>query len=225
MVTNHEAQPLPLFPLPNVVLLPHAVVPLHIFEPRYREMVRDATAGNGRIGMVLLSEGWETDHHDRPPIRPVGCAGRITELEELPDGKYNLHLVGETRFRVVGEIDGRAYRRAEVEWLTDRNAGASGPRVREIVGGLVRSLNRADRLRGETSVPAPEPVAQVSFAEVVHRLAGRARLETENLQSILEEDDVFGRAELLRGFLDAREEARRRTDRARRFSPEDPGVN
>ena len=78
---------LPLFPLPNVVLFPNVFLPLHIFEPRYRAMVKDALASDRIIGMVLLRPGWQHDYEKRPPVYPVGCSGVITHVEPLPDGR------------------------------------------------------------------------------------------------------------------------------------------
>src|SRR4029453_2152934 len=78
---------IPIFPLPNVVLFPSVFLPLHIFEPRYREMVGEALAGDRIIGMALLRPGWEGDYEGRPPIYPVGCAGFITFSEQHSDGR------------------------------------------------------------------------------------------------------------------------------------------
>src|SRR5512138_2484886 len=94
---------IPLFPLPNVVLFPNVCLPLHIFEPRYREMTADALAGDRIIGMVLLRPGWEGNYEGRPPIYEVGCAGLITHAENLDDGRYNLVLRGMEKFRVLRE--------------------------------------------------------------------------------------------------------------------------
>ena len=91
-----------LFPLPDVVLLPGTLLPLHIFEPRYRAMVADALEGDRRIGMAMLKPGWELSD-DPPPILPVGGAGRIVESEQFPDGRYNIVLEGEFRYRIVEE--------------------------------------------------------------------------------------------------------------------------
>jgi uncharacterized protein len=109
----------PLFPLPTAVLLPRAVLPLHIFEPRYREMTADALAGDGQIAMVLLRPGWEKDYYGRPAIEPVVCVGQIISHESLPDGKYNFLLQGTLRARIIREHsdDGRAYRTAELQPL------------------------------------------------------------------------------------------------------------
>src|SRR3954464_831871 len=110
---------LPLFPLPNVVLFPNVVLPLHIFEPRYREPLADAVKGGRMIGMVLLRPGWDRDYEGRPPVYPVGCSGVLTHNERLADGRYNIVLRGMERFRIVEEDHTLSYRRAVVEPLRD----------------------------------------------------------------------------------------------------------
>jgi Lon protease-like protein len=107
---------IPLFPLPNLVLFPHTDVPLHIFEPRYREMIADIAEGERIIGMMLLKGDWERDYYAYPDIYTVGCAGRIERLVRMPDGRYNLVLQGLSEFKVIREIRDRPYRLAEVEW-------------------------------------------------------------------------------------------------------------
>src|SRR5437763_13593816 len=111
---------LPLFPLPNVVLFPNVFLPLHIFEPRYREMVADAVDADRMIGMVLLRPGWDRDYEGRPPIYPIGCSGVITHVERLPDGRYNMVLRGVARFRVLADDHERSYRRGILGPLPDR---------------------------------------------------------------------------------------------------------
>ena len=83
------------------MLFPNVFLPLHIFEPRYREMVGDALDGDRIIGMVLLRPGWEGDYEGRPPVYPVGCAGLITHAERLADGRYNIVLRGLEKFRIA----------------------------------------------------------------------------------------------------------------------------
>jgi Lon protease-like protein len=115
---------LPLFPLPNVVLFPGVFLPLHVFEPRYRQLVADALMGDRLIGMVLLRPGWESDYQGRPPVFPVGCSGVITHVEQLEDGRYNIVLRGLERFRIVEEDHECFYRRAVVESLVDEHQEA-----------------------------------------------------------------------------------------------------
>ncbi|MEW5764623.1 MAG: LON peptidase substrate-binding domain-containing protein [Acidobacteriota bacterium] len=96
---------LPVFPLPGVVLLPGEVLPLHIFEPRYRAMVRDALEGQTVIGMIQPRPGTEDQLPGAPPIREIGGAGRISRHFEVEDGRFLIWLVGVTAFRVVEELD------------------------------------------------------------------------------------------------------------------------
>ena len=104
----------PLFPLPNVVLFPRAVLPLHIFEDRYKAMTRHALEGDRRIAMALLRPGWEKRYYGKPAIEPVVCVGHILSAERLEDGCYNCLLQGTHRARIVCEIAGQPYRQAQV---------------------------------------------------------------------------------------------------------------
>jgi uncharacterized protein len=108
---------IPIFPLPNFVLFPRVQVPLHIFEPRYREMIADVSRGHGIIGMTMLKGDWERDYYAYPDLYEIGCAGRISALNRLPDGRYNLMLDGLSEFRVLREMRDNSYRTAEVKWL------------------------------------------------------------------------------------------------------------
>ncbi|HEX9492867.1 MAG TPA: LON peptidase substrate-binding domain-containing protein, partial [Thermoanaerobaculia bacterium] len=91
---------LPLFPLPNLVFFPRTRLPLHVFEPRYRRMVADAVAADQRFGIVLLRPGWESDYFGAPPIFSCGTVGQIEQAVPLDDGRYNILVRGEVRFRV-----------------------------------------------------------------------------------------------------------------------------
>ncbi|MGH7840538.1 MAG: LON peptidase substrate-binding domain-containing protein [Steroidobacteraceae bacterium] len=107
---------IPIFPLPNFVLFPGVVAPLHIFEPRYREMIADVSSSHGLIGMTMLKGNWERDYYANPDLYEVGCAGRIGALKRLPDGRYNLLLEGLAEFKILHEMRDHPYRTAEVEW-------------------------------------------------------------------------------------------------------------
>lgn len=109
----------PLFPLPNAVLFPHVALPLHIFEPRYRQMVADALAENRWIAMALLKPG-EQPLDERPAIHEMVCLGRITTDEQLASGKYNIMLTGVHRAVVVEETESDApYRIGKLELYRD----------------------------------------------------------------------------------------------------------
>src|SRR5687767_8064792 len=108
---------IPIFPLPTVVLFPKVFLPLHIFEPRYRQMVTESLGGDRIIGMVLLQPGYENDYEGRPPIYATGCSGLITHAERLDDGRFNLVVQGIAKFTIHAEeepVVGRLYRRAVI---------------------------------------------------------------------------------------------------------------
>jgi uncharacterized protein len=109
-----------LFPLPNLVLFPHVVQPLHVFEPRYRDMTTDALDDDSLIAMALLKPDWESDQGDRPPIHPMVCLGRIVANQRLDDGRFLLLLRGLSRARIVKELDSeRPYRKAQLQLMPD----------------------------------------------------------------------------------------------------------
>lgn len=131
-----------LFPLPNLVLYPHVMQPLHIFEERYREMVEDALAGDKLIAMAVLEPGWENDYESRPPVAPYACLGKIVAHHKLADGRYNLLLLGMQRVRIDHELDPpRSFRQASVELIDDEydfDAVADGHTLQEKLVAVFR---------------------------------------------------------------------------------------
>ena len=112
---------LPIFPLPNCVLLPGGLLPLHVFEPRYRELTRDCLAGSQLMAVARLRPGYETSYYGRPPVYDRCGVGRIICSEELPDGRFALLLRGIARVEIARELppEQRAYRRVEARMLSD----------------------------------------------------------------------------------------------------------
>jgi len=112
-------KPIPLFPLQHVTLLPQQVVPLHIFEERYRQLVGRSLDGAGQVAMAVFSgDEWKKNYHGRPRIRRAVCLGQIAQHEQLPEDRYNILLQGVCRARVVKELpaeEGTLYRRAMLE--------------------------------------------------------------------------------------------------------------
>lgn len=130
-----------LFPLPNLVLYPHVMQPLHIFEGRYREMLEDALAGDRLITMAVLEPGWETDYESRPPISPFACLGKVVTHHRLDDGRYNVLLLGVQRIRILQELDPlRSFRQAHVELLDDCYDFASDCQCQRIQEELVAAF-------------------------------------------------------------------------------------
>jgi Lon protease-like protein len=109
-----------LFPLPGVVLFPHALLPLHIFEPRYRQMTEDALASDRFITIVQIRSPAEWKSPTEPSLEDYGCIGRIFKHERLPDGRFNLLLLGRKRVRLTREVpSGKLYRMSEVQVIED----------------------------------------------------------------------------------------------------------
>lgn len=139
---------IPVFPLPNVVLFPKIHLPLHIFEPRYRQMVKDAMANQKLIGMALLRGDWEKSYHGSPDIFPVGCVGEVVSATPLPDGRYNIVLYGLREYKIQQHIlDATPYRQAEV-FLRDEPKGSEQmiprPLKEEILDLVKRTTERED---------------------------------------------------------------------------------
>ena len=189
---------IPVFPLPDVVLFPNVFLPLHIFEPRYREMVADALAGDRIIGMALLRPGWETDYEGRPPVYSIGCAGLITFSEQHDDGRYNIVLRGIEKFRISGEDHARSYRVAAVEPLA------------EDITAEDREIVRAERRRLEALlVPQPEGRGvdskvppSMSDEDLVNALAQYLDLEAVEKQALLEREGLVARCRSLIDLLE-----------------------
>ena len=110
----------PLFPLPATVLFPQQSLPLHVFEPRYRQMAADVLQGNRLMAVGLLQDGWEPDYAGRPPIHEMVCLGRVIKEQRLPDGRFNLIVRGLARAAIVREVPGDTpYRVAQLELYRD----------------------------------------------------------------------------------------------------------
>jgi len=196
---------LPLFPLPNLVFFPRTRLPLHVFEPRYRKMVADAVASDQRFGIVLLRPGWERDYFGAPPIYACGTLGQIEQAVPLEDGRYNILVRGEVRFRVVGEIAGQPYRTARViaQPEQDRNAEASYAQ-RTWLAELSRQY--LEHLPEQMAVPEIETVG---LEALTNALIMSLNIDVQQKQELLEIDDLIARAEKIGDELQNRIESLR----------------
>jgi len=182
---------IPLFPLHGVVLLPGTLLPLHIFEPRYRAMVADALGGDRRIGMAMIKPGWELAG-PTPEVYPVGGAGRIVESEELADGRYNIVLEGEFRYRVLQESSPAPYRVADVEELASIPFQSAEKAARASVE--IRLLFR--EIAASMEMP-PFPDEDMEPERLASEVALRLRYDPPELQTLLETDSIPSRFEAL----------------------------
>jgi Lon protease-like protein len=195
---------IPLFPLPNVVLFPTALLPLHIFEPRYRAMVGDALESERLIGLVMLRPGWERDYEGAPSVYPVGCAGFITHADRLADGRYNILLRGLEKFRILQERRARegvnTYRVARVESIVEEPASRPGSPS----GGLSDARRRLERLIAKRLQRTPDQTIPKDIADgdLVHAIA--QHLEPLEKQALLECDGLLHRCRTLIELLEMR---------------------
>jgi ATP-dependent Lon protease len=188
-----------LFPLPNLVVFPHVVQALHVFEPRYLEMLEDALAGDQLIAMALLQPGWEAEYEGRPAIFPVTCLGRVMAHARLENGRYNILLHGLRRAAIVREFPPeRAFRLAEVAILEDLYpAGNADGRTR-----MQAEILSAFRQLGSQSEEAKEQVdellgKQVPLGELVDIVAYTLPLKSVFKQQLLAEWNVDIRSDML----------------------------
>jgi Lon protease-like protein len=189
---------IPIFPLPNVVLFPNVFLPLHIFEPRYREMVEDALAGDRIIGMVLLRPGWEGNYEGRPPVYPIGCAGLITHAERLADGRFNIVLRGLEKFRITDEDNSKLYRLAHVQALIEPVSDEDREGVRAQRRRLESLLvPQAEGRSSDTKVPP-----SMSDEDLVNALAQYLELEPVEKQALLEREGLLARCRSLVELLE-----------------------
>jgi hypothetical protein len=186
----------PVFPLAGALLFPRAQLPLHIFEPRYRAMVRDALASDGLIAMVQ-----PRDHQEPPALFEVGCIGRIAASDELDDGRFNIVLEGLHRFRIAREAEVTTpYRQvdADREGFEDED-GDPEPLGIAQRAELEREARRyADALGYQVEW---EAVGRLDDEMLVNGIAQIAPLDVGSKQALLEAPDIAARADLLVQFM------------------------
>ena len=187
-----------LFPLPAVSLFPGIVLPLHVFEERYRALVEDAIDSDGLIAMATLKPGWEPDYAGRPPIDSTVCLGQIVTYHRLPDGKYNLFLAGVRRARVVKEIEPPlAFRRAEVQLLPEAHHAQSVALLEDTMKRLSHAFRESLPVG---SIPdALERVFEegVTLGQLSDLAAYTLPLEARFKRELLAEPDALKRAKRL----------------------------
>lgn len=190
---------LSIFPLPGVLLLPRAYLPLHIFEPRYRAMVSDSLARDRRIAMIQPLPGEES--LERPDLFEIGCVGRIANVEALEDGRFNLILEGLSRFRIIRELEaGTAFRQVEAsfeEFVEDDEEGDPLPSpMRSEIEHQARRFADAQDLAIDW-----ESVERLDDESLVNGLSQAIPFDVATKQALLEAADMPARADLLVDFL------------------------
>lgn len=210
-----------LFPLPNLVMFPHVMQPLHVFESRYRALVEDALSGDRLIAMTLLKPGWEDDYDGAPPIYTTGCLGRIATYHRFDDGRYNLLLMGLSRIQIGGELKTpEMFRWAQVDLLDDEAApsDASGRTEmrRRLVNQFRRILPSMPDARGQLEQLLEEDLSLGQLTDIV---AFSLELDLGVKMQLLGEVDTTERARILVEHLSEDSLAGENDELAREFPP------
>ena len=198
---------IPVFPLPNVVLFPEVMLPLHIFEPRYRQMVRDAKDKTpSLIGMALLRGDWQEQYEGRPEIFPICCVGEMVRTVPLPDGRFNILLKGMRECRIKEELSGKLYREAVVEWRPLAK-GSLPPDLRRDLNRLIETyLQKNEAVQKFLADPSVEDDFFINF------FAFHLDFLPIEKQTLLEATTIPERATLLRDMLEFNLTAERRPE-------------
>jgi Lon protease-like protein len=188
-----------LFPLPGVVMFPHVVFPLHIFEPRYRQMTRDALEGD-RLITIIQSRPGVKNARGEPPLEQVGCLGKIVRHEELPDGRFQFLLLGCQRVQIIQEIQVETlYRQAKVSLLRDEEEPDPGSFDRD---AIVRSFSDLLSLKGySASEWAPMLDQSIPLGVLTDLMTHALEIPVAVKQAMLAETRVKRRIEGLRMIL------------------------
>src|SRR3970282_1515729 len=194
---------IPLFPLATVVFFPNTLLPLHVFEPRYRQMVKDIIDGERIIGMVLLKPGWEKSYEGNPEIYSVVGMRRIVNSEPLDDGRFNIVLYGLKRVKIIDIVKDIPYRLARVEILEDvhgTNENIYRERIVELIlkwNGIIGKEHESHLINIDTRLPLEnliDAIASTSVSNVFEK------------QELLEEINVQKRAENILTHLETKVE-------------------
>ncbi len=210
MHSDLDLSQLRIFPLPNLVLFPCVRLPLHIFEPRYRELTRDALAGDRVIAMVLLQDDRASRVRTLPPVYPVACAGRVVEHEALPDGRYQLLLEGQSRIRITQELPTREpFRRVRAEPWPELPGDGLNPKLLRELDQLRQGIEKSVLTLTRRDAPATEDQIRARFRqleshELVNLICFGIDCSPVEKQALLEAPEIVRRARMLEQLLEFR---------------------
>ena len=213
---------IPIFPLPNVVLFPCTLLPLHIFEPRYTQMVRDVLEGSRQLGIVLLQPGWESSYDGNPEVFDTGGMGVITEYKSLEEGQFNILLSGRQRFRITDFIQKKPYRIARARLL--KEVIPRGREANEIASKLALSFNELS-LESVSQKMNLDLLEKLDFPTLVNSICSSLSLSIYDKQQLLEMNNLKTRAKAILALLKQQVSLGRFVSQFSHLKPEDPSVN
>ena len=189
-----------VFPLPNLVMFPHVMQALHVFEPRYRAMVEEAIEGDRLMALGVLSPGWEQNYEGRPPLRSTACLCRIATHQRTKQGTYNVLVLGVRRLRLINELPPKKlFRVVEAELLDDvepedAQDGDAAALQQELLAAFKRAMpkipnayEQLDQLLG----------SQITLGMLTDIVSYTIDLDLEIKMRLLAECDVLRRTRML----------------------------
>ncbi len=196
---------MPVFPLPNVWLYPSVFLPLHVFEPRYRQMIEDSLDGPGRLVIGTVVQGHDEEMPDSPPIYPVAGLGEIMRHEKLANGRFNIGLLGLFRVRLEEVPSGRLYRTVRVEPAVEsESAPESNAPLKE---QLKRAVLEGRKELPEELQPDPEVLEKLPLGCLADLLTAQIEIDRPVRQEIFETLDTSDRARrVLSAYASQRED-------------------
>lgn len=202
------AETLPLFPL-GTVLMPGASLPLHIFEPRYRQLTVDLVTGavpGKEFGVVAVREGWAPDDDGIDGLHAIGCTAELRDVRRLPDGRYDIVTRGARRFRLLSLDEGtKPYLMGSVEFLpdapTDAEQGADAADMTRMLSASARAAHRRYCATAWKTGDWSEPEDDVEAGNLPHVLAADCLLPMDDRQRLLEQTSPTERLRLVRTLL------------------------
>ena len=186
LIEEHQLEGIPVFPLPDFVLFPNTLVPFHIFEPRYVQMMEDCLAGSRLVAITGLLPGWESDYYGNPPIHRVGCVGKVVNEERLEGGRLNIYVHGLARVSLREPHMERSYRTARGVLLPDYPLAdpdlgwAKEERLRSVASELRQVLGHGGEPLGKVLMHSD------GISPLTYRLSSLLLSEPEQRQAILE---------------------------------------
>lgn len=202
-------KPIPVFPLPELVLFPRTVVPLHIFELRYRTMVRHALARDRQIALALMKPGPELDMNAHGDFHDLGCLARFEDVEWLPDDRFHLTVRGEERIRFDRVVSEFPYLSARVVTMPEHPFPEDDPLVLVEKRALLMLLERMRALAAQAAAAGPPPAlpelaTDTDYATVVNTLCMWCGAPAPERLALLAEDSVIERGRRVRAVLEDR---------------------
>ena len=219
---------LPIFPLPNVVFFPKMILPLHVFEPRYKRMIRDTLRKERRIGINLLKEGWQEDYYGSPPIHTIGCMGEIEQYERLPEGRFNILLRGTNRFEILSYEKETPYRIASIRLLKDTPFGIERyDQIKERDVLFERFVRYFKTVLG-MDIDEDRIDRKGSLESMVNQIASILDIPVREKQELLEASNLRQRFDLVKSIVETElnyADKLRRVVSNMKFAPNEPELN